>query len=321
MTRNSFIALLFAAALPLVAQQPAPAAGSAAPAPAQAASAVDPDAIVATINGETITRAKLDQLWERAGTRMRSQYEKNGGGKLGFLDNYIKKRLVLQEAYKKSFQEQPYVQAELEAARESALFDLYVRDVIAAQLITDQVMEDFYEEHKEEFLLPARAKVRHILIKGEGRTRDEARARLSQVMQELLPFQMAAAKGEQGGKEILAFRFAEAAKKHSEDDGTKDNGGDLGWMLRERLDAKFAEVVFSIQPGIMSGIVETQFGQHLILVEAREEQTIEPFENARSAIREFIMAQEAAKVLEQVGRLSNDLRRNSKVALFPENVQ
>lgn len=316
MTRNSFTALLFAAALPLFAQQPAPAASA-----AQAASAVDPEAIVATINGETITRAKLDQLWERAGTRMRSNYEKNGGGKMGFLDNYIKKRLVLQEAYKKSFQDQEYVKAELEAARESALFDLYVRDVIAAQLVTDEVMRDFYESHKEEFLLPSRAKVRHILIKAQGRTRDEARARISEVMQELLPFQMAATRNEQGAKEILSFRFAEAARKHSEDDGSAGNGGDLGWMMRERLDEKFAEVVFSIHPGIMSGIVETQFGQHLILVEARENQTIEPFETARPAIREFIMSQEAAKVMEAVGRLSNDLRRNSKVALFPENVQ
>jgi peptidyl-prolyl cis-trans isomerase C len=315
MTRNSLTALLFAAALPLFAQQPAPAPA----APAQA-NATDPDAIVATINGEKITRAKLDQLWERAGTRMRSSYLANGGGKLGFLENYIKKRLVLQEAFKKNFQEQPYVKAELEAAQESALFDLYVRDVIAGSMVTDQVMRDFYEENKEQFLLPARAKIRHILVQTKDRSADDARAKISQVMQELLPFQMAAAQGEQGAKEILLFRFAEAAKKYSEDT-TASNGGDLGWMERARLDGKFAEVAFSIQPGIMSGIVTSQFGQHLILVEAREESRIEPFESARSAIREYIMAQEAAKVMEAVGRLSNDLRRTSKVALFPENVQ
>lgn len=320
MTRNSLTALLFAAALPVFAQQPAPApAASTAGAPAKAAAA-DPDAPVATVNGEVITRRKLDQLWERASTRMRAEYEKNGGGKLGFLDNYIKKRLLLQEAYKKNFQDQPFVKAELEAAQESALFDLYVREVIAGSMVTDAVMREFYEENKEQFMLPPRAKVRHILIKGEGRSKDEALAAIGKIMQELLPYQIPATRGEKGAKEILVHRFAEAARKYSEDT-TAPDGGDLGWMEADRLDGQFAEVVFSIQPGIMSGVVETKFGQHLILVEGREEHRLEPFENARLAIREFIMAQEQKRVMEAVARLSNDLRRSSKVALFPENIQ
>ena len=317
MTRNSFIALLFAAALPLAAQQPAPAAATAAPA---TASAVDKDAVVATVNGEIITRGKLDQLWERANTAMRAQYESNAGGKLGFLENYIRKRLMIQEAVKKGFTEQPYVKAELDAARESALFDLYVRDVIAGSMVTDAAMREFYDANQEQFILPARAKVRHILIKGQGRTVDQARAEISKVMQELLPYTVAAARGEKGAKEILVSRFGEAARKYSEDT-TAPDGGDLGWMERDRLDGQFAEVVFSIQLGIMSGIVETKYGQHLLLVEGREDRRLEPFETARLAIREYLMRQEQQKVMEEVARLSNDLRRNSKVALFPENVK
>lgn len=319
MTRNSLTALLFAAALPLVAQQPAAAPAASAAAPANA-SAIDPDAAVATINGEVVTRRKLDQLWERASTRMRAEYEKNGGGKLGFLENYIKKRLVLQEAMKKNFQEQPHVKAELEAAQESALFDFYVREVIAGAMVTEAVMREFYEANQEQFMLPPRAKVRHILIKGQGRTPEDARAAIGRIMQELLPHQIAATRGEKGAKEILQHRFSEAARKYSEDT-TAPDGGDLGWIELDRLDGKFAEVVASIQLGIMSGIVETKFGQHLILVEGREEHRLEPFENARLAIREFIMGQEQKRVMEEVARLSNDLRRTSKVALFPENIQ
>ena len=94
-------------ALPLAAQAPA------------AAQAQDPGRkVVAVINGETITRAKLDQLWERAGTQMRSQYEKNGG-KGAFLENYIGKRLMIQEALKTNFDKRPEVVAEVDAARES----------------------------------------------------------------------------------------------------------------------------------------------------------------------------------------------------------
>jgi peptidyl-prolyl cis-trans isomerase C len=311
MIRNSLTALVLAASLPLMAQQPAAPSAKAAPAG---------DAVVANINGETITKAKLDQLWERAGTRARDQYEKNGGGKLGFLENYIKKRLVLQEAYKKNFQDQAYVKAELEAARESALFDLYVRDVIGGAIVTESMIKDFYEQNKADFETPARAKVRHILIATENRPKQDARAVLMQVMQELAPYSIPAAKNEQGARQILQSRFAEAAQKYSEDT-TAAAGGDLGWMVRERLDEQFAEVVFSTPVGVMSGIVETPYGLHLILVEARETAGIEPYETARSSVREFLMTREAAKVVESVGKLSNELRRTSKVAVFPELVE
>jgi peptidyl-prolyl cis-trans isomerase C len=314
MTRNSLTVLALAAALPLFGQQTAPAPAK----PAQATTGGD--TIVATINGETITRAKLEQLWERAGTRARTQYEKSGGGKMGFLENYIKKRLVLQEAVKKNFQEQPHVKAELEAARESALFDLYVRDVLGATVVTEDQIRKFYEENLPDFAVPARAKVRHILVTSQDRSAGEARAKLAQVMTELAPYQLAAAKDAPGAKEILASRFSEAAKKYSEDT-TAANGGDLGWKTRDGLDEKFADVVFSMNLGVMSGIIESSFGYHLILVEARHEEDVEPYESARSSIREYLLTRDASKVVEQVSRLSNELRRTSKVAVFPENVQ
>jgi peptidyl-prolyl cis-trans isomerase C len=320
MTRNSLTALALAAALPLVGQQ-APAPQTPAPSAAKPAqAAASGDAIVAQINGETITRAKLDQLWERAGTRARTQYEKSGGGKMGFLDNYIKKRLLLQEAYKRSFQEQPHVKAELEAARESALFDLYVRDVIGSTIVTEEQIRKFYEENLPDFAVPARAKVRHILVTTQDRSAAEARAKLAQVMTELAPYQVAAAKDAQGAKEILASRFSEAAKKYSEDT-TAPNGGDLGWKTRDGLDEKFAEVVFSMNVGVMSGIIESSFGYHLVLVEARQEEDVEPYETARLSIREYLMTRDASKVVEQVSKLSNELHRTSKVAVFPENVR
>ena len=56
---------------------------------------------------------------------MRTNYDQNGG-KGAFLENYIRKRLMLQEAFKTGFDKKPEVVATLESARESALFDRYV---------------------------------------------------------------------------------------------------------------------------------------------------------------------------------------------------
>jgi hypothetical protein len=313
MSRNSFTAFLLAAALPVFAQQSAP--------PAAAAQAViEDDAIVATINGEQITVGKLNHLWDRAGTRTREQYVKNGNGKMGFLENYIKKRLVLQEAFKQSFQDQDSVKQELESARESALFDLYIRDVIAAQVVPESSLKEFYEANKEDFRRPARARIRHILASTSDKSPEEAREKLSRVMQELMPYHVPAAKGEPGAKEIFRFRFAEAAKKYSEDTTAAD-GGDLGWMFREKLDEKFADTAFKVPVGVMSGIIQSSFGFHLILVEEREDEGVESYEDSRGAIREFLMSRDAARVVETVSRLTNELRRTSKVAVFPENIQ
>ena len=69
--------------------------------------------IVATVNGEAITQAKLDQLWNRLSEKMKKQYEKSGGGKAGFLDNFIREPLLRQQAVAKGFDKKPDVQAEL----------------------------------------------------------------------------------------------------------------------------------------------------------------------------------------------------------------
>src|SRR5216683_4130081 len=77
------------------------------------------DKPVATINGEVITVARLDQLWSRVPTQTKTQYKANGG-KAAFLNNYIGKRLLVQEALKHGFDKKPDVQSDIEAARESA---------------------------------------------------------------------------------------------------------------------------------------------------------------------------------------------------------
>ncbi|HEX6134980.1 MAG TPA: peptidylprolyl isomerase [Longimicrobiales bacterium] len=60
--------------------------------------------------------------------------------------------------------------------------------------------------------------------------------------------------------------FAELARRFS-DDGTRENGGDLGFIRRSDVVREFAEVAFSLGPGTVSGPVKTQFGFHLIKVE------------------------------------------------------
>ncbi len=86
-----------------------------------------------------------------------------------------------------------------------------------------------------------------------------------------------AARAEQVKQQLAsgAVTFAAAALQHSTDESNKQNGGELGWFGRGRMVAPFDEAVFAAPIGQVIGPIATEFGQHLILVEARTAQEAE----------------------------------------------
>lgn len=272
--------------------------------------AAEGDTVVATVNGETITREHIDRLYARMSPKMRAQYEK-AGGKRAFLDNYLLKRLLLQKVIASGFDKLPEVQAELEAARESALFDLYVRDVVSATIVDDAAIRKFYDENPAEFTRQPRAKVRVILIGTANRPRSEAQEIVSALLQELFPLR--------SNPPALGQAFAKAAAAHSEHP-SGPSGGDLGWVDRSALDRKVADAVFSMKKGMMSGIIDADAGLHIVLVEDQQPGATVSFEDARAGIRDYLMNANAQKVLESVNKTTSELRASSKVAVYPENL-
>lgn len=317
-----FISLL---ALPAAAQQSAPAQVPA----AQSAAVAVPDSkkAVAVINGETVTVEKLDRMYNNLNTQMRQNYDSNGG-KGALLKNYIRKRLLIQEAIKSGFNKQPEVAEALDAARESALFDRYVRDVVAAPIVTDNDIKTYYTEHPSDFVTPEKVHVRHIVIAVTNvgpapKTKEEALDKIKKIAVELRSEDIASVQSTKDPAVMARLRlahFADAAKRYSEDPSA-ESGGDLGWITKGQTDADFETAAWSLKPGTMSGIIQSKFGYHLILVEDRQEPGTEPFDSVKSSIREFLITQKATDVVMAVTKLTNELRGNSRISVFPENIK
>jgi len=296
------------AATPIVAQQPS----------------IDPGKKpVAIVDGEVITAAKLDWMYDRLPDEIKAQYAQ-AGGKGALLNNYISKRLIIHQAEKAGFDKKAEVKAEIDAAKESALFDEYVRDVVSKSVITETAMKKYYEEHLANFNEPEMVHLRHIVIQvtQTGRrphTEDQAMEIAKKALTDVLltvprtqtPAQLA---GENGRK------FGALAQAYSED-AYAPSGGDLGWLTKSQLDPDLAEVAFSIHTGVPSGIVKTKYGVEILYGEGRRAAGTLSYDEAKPLIKNAMLKEHANEILAAVNQLTDNLSDKAKIEVHPENIR
>ena len=137
-----------------------------------------------------------------------------------------------------------------------------------------------YQERSAIYDIPERVRARHILLKvpseaGEAEVAEiEARARGLLARLEV---------GED---------FAEIAQEVSDDPGSKANGGDLGFFGRGQMVKPFEDAAFSLEPGVVSDQVRSDFGIHIIRVEEHTQPTHTAFEQVREELARELLANE-----------------------------
>ena len=135
-----------------------------------------------------------------------------------------------------------------------------------------------YESRKGEFDRAEQARTRHILARfapGDDAARQEARKRIEALRERI----------------AAGADFADVAIEASEDDATKAQGGDLGWIARGGVVKPLEDAAFSQAPGALGEVIETPQGFHLVRVEERQPARVVPFEEAQAQV-----AQELARV-------------------------
>lgn len=166
---------------------------------------------------------------------------------------------------------------------------------------TDADLRAFYDDNPEQFQRPEQVKASHILFMVEADAVEEAKAAKRKEAEGVLA-QL------KGGADFVAL-----AAEHS-DCPSSSKGGDLGYFRRGQMVPPFEEAAFALEPGEMSGIVETRFGYHIIKVAERAEPQTVPFEEAKPNIAQFLGGQNRQQVMNSV---IEGLRAEAKIE-YPE---
>ena len=150
-----------------------------------------------------------------------------------------------------------------------------------AREFTDDEINAYYDSHPEAFVRDEAARARHILFRLPGNASAEREERVRGLAQGVLD-------DLRGGAD-----FAAAAAEYSEDEGTAEAGGDLGFFPRGQMMPPFEEAAFSLPIGELSDPVRTELGFHILRVEERMEAGIKPLEEVLQEVIDALQEEKA----------------------------
>jgi peptidyl-prolyl cis-trans isomerase D len=169
------------------------------------------------------------------------------------------------------------------------------RDQVHAKLtvpIAD--VQRAYNDNITQYQTPEQIRASHILLKTEGKDEATVRKQAEDVLKQV-----------KAGAD-----FAGLAKKYSEDEGSKANGGDLDYFGRGRMVPEFETAAFALQPGQTSDLVKTQYGFHIIKLVDKKAGATKTLDDVRPQIedqlkRERSDRQVADRATELAGRIKS----------------
>lgn len=272
------------------------------------------ESAAAVVNGEEISIAEFDENLEIYKNMYEAQYgeiawdEEIEEGvtylsslKENVIENMIMDTIMLQEASKDSievtdeelqglFDEYKAYYGDEETYNESLassgmdedflmnylengeLIDRYVGDFVESIEIDDETLKGYFDENKDKF---AAVSASHILVNSLVEAQD-------------ILFKL------NDGAD-----FAEMAMELSQDPGSAVNGGELGYFYKGQMVPEFEEAAFSIEPGNLSGIIQTDFGFHILKVNDKKD-TYE--DNSDIVLGDY----QNTKYTEKIEELKND---------------
>lgn len=214
----------------------------------------------------------------------------------------LKSRFKTEDEFKKGLQEQGITENDLlELIRRNVVIENYIEQVIVPkQQVTDADVKAFYDKNPETFTQPEQVRASHILISVDAKATDADKKKAKEKADALL-------KQVKGGAD-----FTKLAQENSSCPSSKQ-GGDLGYFGKGQMVKPFEEAAWSLKPGEISGIVETQFGYHIIKVTEKKTASKIKFEDVKAKIAETLKRQ---KVSEAINATLEEAKKKAKIDIY-----
>ncbi len=190
----------------------------------------------------------------------------------GELDNF-KKQFETETAFQKQIADMGYTEdAILAQIRDSKTIQKFIDEKVMPTIsVSDAEAKTYYDSHPDEFQMPERVRVSHILLKVDPEASDAVKADTRKKLEDIK------SKLDNGGD------FAKLASENS-DCPSSAKGGDLGFFTRGQMVKPFEDAAFAMKPGEVSGIVETKFGYHLIKSQEKEMATTLAYDDVKEKL-------------------------------------
>ena len=222
--------------------------------------------VLATVGGMPITEEDVTEFLMNLGQR--GQSYNNPEGRKMVLEQLIGNKLLLLEAKRNLFETEPAFKAQLAKVKDSLLSSYALEKALSAVSVSDKDAKDYYENNKEKFISEESVNASHILVDSES------------LACELL------AKIKAG-----EISFEDAARENSSCP-SKQNGGNLGDFTKGQMVPEFDSAVFAMEVGeISEAPVKTQFGYHIIKLNAKNDPAPTPYEAIAAEIKEALLSE------------------------------
>lgn len=304
------------------------------PAPAKQESTArkSPNDIVVKVNGEAITRGEVDRAMkvllsqrqmsiDQLPPEVRTQaedatieqlvsaellYQAGKNVEIKDLDKQVEEKIAQSRAkfgkpeeFAAALKSADLNEAELKTlTRKDVVINNYIEKEIATKVtITDADTKKFYDDNQDKFKQSESVRASHILCGIDDKAGPDAKQKAREKAEALL-------------KKIKAGEdFAALAQSDSTCPSSKQ-GGDLGFFGHGQMVKPFEDAAFALKPGEVSGVVETQFGYHIIkLTEKKAAETLK-YEDVKDKVSEYLKNQ---KIQKDIEALLKDLRGKAKI--------
>ena len=168
--------------------------------------------------------------------------------------------------------------------------------------VTREDLQAYYDQHRDQYRVPEQVKVSHIWVKmplpgTDGKIDDKAVNEAQKRADDLLKQLQGAAK------------FEDVAKKSSEDPGSSNVGGSLGWISKSQMGPEFEKAVSSLDKGRVSGVVKTLDGFHIIRLDDKQDAHMKTLDEVKAQIEPVVKQQ---KVQQAAQKVAEDLLQAAK---------